>query len=393
MRLKAPFTIVSLNYFAYFMILAAWQPFIVIYLQQAGWTGFLIGLFSAIGPLLAFLTQPLWGLVSDAWGNVRLLYVILVAATAGFVLIFGFFPVSQAFFALAVLMGLTQGPLTAMLDSMAVQTLQKNSNRIGQARLWGSLSFATLALIMGAIFEKHSTAIFPGFVLASAFAALVGAISPAEGSTLNRPDFRLSSIKHAINRPFLFFLGCAFLLQMGLSLTMPFLSLVLLERGASSSVVGYTWGFTALVEIPIFAVTAKLLRRRRPEQLIVTAGVINTLRMLLFAFTPNPWLLVAIHAMEGLAFPLITVSVVLLVDELVEPAFKTTGFTLQAACAYTLPRFLGSIWGGRIMDLFGGTGLFLLGAASTALGTAAMALWRAKFGTPSQSLDQLQLSK
>ena len=83
MRLKAPFTIVSLNYFAYFMILAAWQPFIVIYLQQAGWTGFSIGLFSAIGPLLAFLTQPLWGLVSDAWGNVRLLYVILGAATAG----------------------------------------------------------------------------------------------------------------------------------------------------------------------------------------------------------------------------------------------------------------------------------------------------------------------
>ena len=105
-------------------------------------------------------------------------------------------------------MGLTQGPLTAMLDSMAVQTLQKNSNRIGQARLWGSLSFATLALIMGAIFEKHSTAIFPGFVLASAFAALVGAISPAEGSTLNRPDFRLSSIKHAINRPFLFSSVC-----------------------------------------------------------------------------------------------------------------------------------------------------------------------------------------
>lgn len=393
MRLNNPFSIVSLNYFAYFMTVAAWQPFIVIYLQEAGWTGIAIGLFSAMGPLLAFLTQPLWGLISDAWGNVRLLYIMLISATAGLVLFFAFLPPSPIFFALAVLMGITQGPLTAMLDSMAVQTLQENSNRIGQARLWGSLSFATVALIMGAVFERQSTAIFPAFVLTSAFAVLVSAVMPAQSSSLRRPDFRLSNVKQAVNRPFLFFLGAAFLMQMGISVTTPFLSLVLVERGASSTVVGYTWGITALVEIPIFAITAKLLRHRRPEQLLMAAGMINTLRMALFAFTPNPWLLVLIHAIEGLAFPLITVSVVLLVDELVEPGFKTTGFTLQAACAYTLPRFLGSVWGGQVMDLFGGTGLFLVGAAISALGTAAMALWRAKFGIRPQPLDKLQLPK
>ena len=103
------------------------------------------------------------------------------------------------------------------------------------------------------------------------------------------------------------------------------------RAGASSALVGYAWGGTALVEIPVFAITAKLLRRHRPEQLLITAGLINTLRMFLFAFTPNPWLLVFIHAIEGLAFPLITVGLVLLIDELVKPEFKTTGFTLQAA--------------------------------------------------------------
>ncbi len=379
MRIKTPYTIVSLNYLAFYTTLAAWNPFVVIFLQQAGWTGFEIGVFSAIGPLLAFLTQPLWGLVSDAWGNVRLLYILLLAATAGSVAVFGFLPVSALFFALAVLMGITQGPLSAMLDSMAVKALQEHSSRIGQARLWGSLSFAIVVLVMGTVFDRNNAAIFPAFVLTSCLAIAVSLSMPAQDSSLRQPDFRLGSIRQAVSRPFLFFLGAAFLLQMGNSTVMPFLSLVLVERGASSALVGYAWGGTALVEIPVFAITAKLLRRHRPEQLLITAGLINTLRMFLFAFTPNPWLLVFIHAIEGLAFPLITVGLVLLIDELVKPEFKTTGFTLQAACSHTLPRFLGSVWGGRIMDLFGGTGLFLVGAAITALGTAAMGLWWTKF--------------
>lgn len=391
MGIKSPYAVVSLNYFAYFTAIGAWTPFIAIYLQQAGGTGFAIGLFSAVGPLLSFLTQPLSGLVSDAWGNVRLLYVILLAATAGLAGIFGLLPATTAFFALAVLMGITQGPLSAMLDSMAVQTLGEHSNRIGQARLWGSFSFAAVTLAMGPIFEKNSGAMFPASVFLSVCAMLASLAMPAQTMALRRPDFRLNAVREAVTRPFLFFLGAVFLLQVGLSLTQPFLSLVLLERGANATLVGYAWGITALVEIPFFALTPKLLRRWRPEQLLIAAGAINALRMIAFAFTPNPWLLILIHTLDGVAFPLTTVSVVLLVDNLVEPAFRTTGFTLQSACAHTLPRFLGSISGGRIMDLLGGTGLFLAAAVTTALGCAAVSIWRANSGTQTASSGQLQL--
>ena len=310
-------------------------------------------------------------------GNVRLLYILLLAATAGSVAVFGFLPVSALFFALAVLMGITQGPLSAMLDSMAVKALQEHSNRIGQARLWGSLSFAIVVLVMGTVFDRNNAAIFPAFVLTSCLAIAVSLSMPAQDSSLRQPDFRLGSIRQAVSRP-LFSSVPPFCCRWEFD-RYAFPQLGPGRAGASSALVGYAWGGTALVEIPVFAITAKLLRRHRPEQLLITAGLINTLRMFLFAFTPNPWLLVFIHAIEGLAFPLITVGLVLLIDELVKPEFKTTGFTLQAACSHTLPRFLGSVWGGRIMDLFGGTGLFLVGAAITALGTAAMGLWWTKF--------------
>lgn len=392
MHSKKPFRVVCLNYLAYFMIIGSWTPFITIYLQAAGWSGIEIGLFNALGPLAAFLTQPLWGLVSDAWGNVRLLYILLVAATAGTVAFFGLLPVSGLFLALAVLMGIIQGPLTAMLDSMAVQALDRSSDRIGQARLWGSFSFATVALLMGPIFERSHISIFPAFVITSAFAILASLSMPKLSSTEgHKVDFSLRTVRQAVSRPFLFFLGAAFLLQLGNSTSLPFLSLVLVERGASSTIVGYAWSFTALVEIPVFAITRKLLRRYKPEQLVITAGLIQTLRMFLFAITPNPWMLVLIHCIEGLAFPLTTVAFVLLVDELVEPAFKTTGFTLQSAVTYTLPRFLGGIWGGAILDRLGGAGLYVVGAVTALVGTGAMALWNRKFRSSNVPAPDVQV--
>ena len=219
----------------------------------------------------------------------RLLYILLVAATAGTVAFFGLLPVSGLFLALAVLMGIIQGPLTAMLDSMAVQALDRSSDRIGQARLWGSFSFATVALLMGPIFERSHISIFPAFVITSAFAILASLSMPKLSSTEgHKVDFSLRTVRQAVSRPFLFFLGAAFLLQLGNSTSLPFLSLVLVERGASSTIVGYAWSFTALVEIPVFAITRKLLRRYKPEQLVITAGLIQTLRMFLFAITPNP---------------------------------------------------------------------------------------------------------
>ena len=102
-------------------------------------------------------------------------------------------------------------------------------------------------------------------------------------------------------------------------------------------------------------------------------------------------MLVLIHCIEGLAFPLTTVAFVLLVDELVEPAFKTTGFTLQSAVTYTLPRFLGGIWGGAILDRLGGAGLYVVGAVTALVGTGAMALWNRKFRSSNVPAPDVQV--
>ena len=103
---------VSISYFLFFASLGSLLPYITLYLDAAGWSGISIGIYAAIGPLVTFLTQPLWGYVGDLWGNLPRLFAILALASALSVFVFAFLPVSSVFFVLAVLVGLFQGPLS-----------------------------------------------------------------------------------------------------------------------------------------------------------------------------------------------------------------------------------------------------------------------------------------
>ena len=391
---KRPFILVSINYFAFFMSIGAFSPFITLYLQNAGWSGFQIGLYSAVGPLVTFLTQPLWGLVSDAWGNIRLLYALLLISTGVITVVFKFLPVTAVFLILPVLLGITQGPLNPMLDSMAIQLLGEDRNNLGRTRLWGSISFAFVSFVMGSLFSQDSGAIFYGYALTAVFAALMVFQIPAErlGGGVRQVDFRWNSIRRVLSQRFVTFLGAVFLLQLSHHMALSFLSVVMADRGATSTLVGYAWSFTAIVEIPVFFISTRLLQNYEPEKLLAAAGFITTLRLGLFSISRDPWLMVFTHAIDGLAFPLIMVSLVLIVDKLVPTELRTTGLTVQAAVSITLPRLLGGLLGGRIYDNLGGSMVFYISTVLAFVGSIAIIFWivRDKKATPKQRTPELR---
>lgn len=111
------------------------------------------------------------------------------------------------------------------------------------------------------------------------------------------------------------------------------------------------WSVTALIEIPVFLLSGKLLTRFGPERLLAFAGFFATVRIALFVLAPTLWTMLAAHALDGFAFPLMLVSTILIVFDLVPEQLKTTGQTVYAAVGQTLPRLVGGLAGGRILDL------------------------------------------
>lgn len=366
---------VSISYFLFFASLGSLLPYITLYLDAAGWSGISIGIYAAIGPLVTFLTQPLWGYVGDLWGNLPRLFAILALASALSVFVFAFLPVSSVFFVLAVLVGLFQGPLSPVLDSMGVRMLSQKG-KWGATRLWGSLGFAGVSVIVGAIFDQRSSIIFALYSLGIIITALWVSRLPLAAATSAKPrGFSLTGLARVLRGPFLLLLVTTFLLQFGHHMPTNFLSVVMAERGGSSALIGLAWSITALVEIPVLLGTIRMLDKLSPERLLIISGFVTALRLFVFAFSFNPLLMLVVHASKGLTYATTLVALVLIVDRIVPKEYHATGFTLQTAFTVTLPQLLGGLIGGPIYDAWTGTGLFLAGGSIALLGTVAVGLW------------------
>ena len=56
-------------YFVYFMNIAAFFPFLSLYLKQVGLSGTQIGIITSVGFLVMTMAQPAWGFVSGVSGR------------------------------------------------------------------------------------------------------------------------------------------------------------------------------------------------------------------------------------------------------------------------------------------------------------------------------------
>lgn len=376
MRSKNEFH-VSANYFTLFLIVGSYFPFITIFLYRAGWTGAQVGLFTAIGTLASLVAQPVSGYIADVLGDTKKVYSLLLFLSGTTTLLFGVIPVSLVFFSLSILSGLLQSPLNPMLDSLALVALGEKRNYLGRMRLWGSVSFALITSIMGRLFEFNERSIFLVYFLGALLAILsVRPLPSRQRGNRSREGLSVNwrHVREIANVPLFIFLGLVFLLQLGHSTTINFLSIVMENRGASMSVIGSTWSITAMVEIPIFFLSATLLNRHSPVLVLALGAFMSFVRITAFTLAPTPYLMLAAHALDGLAFPLIIIPGILVVNRLVPERFRTTGQTVYATASATLPRIMGGLIGGTLLDTMGWASLYVTSAFFSIL-SAVLLLW------------------
>ncbi|MDI9411966.1 MAG: MFS transporter [Bacillota bacterium] len=190
---KNRYSAVSLNYFLFFALSGTFIPFIFIYLQSEGWSGVSIGIYSAIGPLVAFLVQPIWGYIADRRGRLPLMFAVLILLSGAIISIYKNVPVGPAFYVLAILLGIFQNPLNPMIDSMSIRALGEQKNSWGLTRLWGSLGFAVSSFIMGKVFTDSPALIFTSYGVGTIFVALAIFVMPFEEKKRKKNPFTTNS--------------------------------------------------------------------------------------------------------------------------------------------------------------------------------------------------------
>ena len=355
-------------YFASFAALVTLLPFLPAWLEARGMIGVRMSAVCAIRPIMGVIAPVAFGLLADVFGwrgsllRVATLCSILamgvIALASGIGIELGFW----ALFLSILVYSFFRAPMTLLAD---VSALEENSS-YGRKRLWGSLGFLTLALLVGWLIDPAELAPLPVavmLVLVPAF--LVSFALPRGGGRPSRPVFRdarrLAGSWHY--RWFLITVVAWTASHAGYNLI---ISLYLRDLGATTAFIGVAWAVATLAEVGLMAVSSPLIGRFGAPALLVAGIAITAVRWLLIGSVQSLPVLLALQPLHAISFALVWVSALAFVKESAPDHVLATG---QGLCstAFAVGGGLGTMAWGPLYAHSGGVPVFHATAALAGL--------------------------
>jgi PPP family 3-phenylpropionic acid transporter len=355
----------ALYYFSYFAAAGTFMPFLAVFYAHRGLSGSEIGVLLGIGPLVALLVTPAVAALADRRSRrVRTLSLAL----AGTALCLLALPLPGSFATLlpvVVVLALVSGPVNPLGDSVIAAMAAHNRLAFGKLRFWGSLSWALVATLGGALYQEAGFSLmFPlaalFFLATSLIAGLLPEERPSEAQA-QRPlrmvlrDRRLSVLMIA-----------TFALGLSTSMAMTFAG-VYLDRLSGQFLVGLFAGAAAAAELPMMHWSEGIMRRLGGPGALVLAYALFGSAYLGVALLTAPLLLLGMALIRGFGLGLFTPTNVRIVAGWAPPGLSATYQGLMSASLWGLAPLVAAPLGGVIYDALGPTALFLTCVAAAAL--------------------------
>ncbi|WP_437764193.1 MFS transporter [Sorangium sp. So ce281] len=352
---------ISLYYFGIFAVLGVYLPLFPSWLEARGMQGLAMGAIAATLPAMGLVAPPVFGLIADALG-VRVW--LIRAACAGAFVVFALLALSSALgvslgfaglFVAALAFAFFRSPMFTMADVVAVEASASSGIAYGRLRLWGSISFALMAIASGALVDPARPAAFPATIAACLLIAF--AISwalPARGEALFRrsgPRDGAADAAGAARAPaaggsvrqrarallqshdFRLFLAASFLAQSATSSYDLCYTLHLRDIGFPESLVGVAWAVGVAGEIALMAFSGPLLKRFAPPTVLAFAFAGASLRWALLSYVRFWPALLAIQPLHAVSFGMMWVASLAYTRDRSPPEILATAQGLFSASA------------------------------------------------------------
>ncbi len=373
-RSVVPYWKLSGFYFFYFASLGVLVPYWSLYLKSLGFSSLAIGALVAILPATKLVAPYIWGWLADhTRRSMLIIRVSSLLALMSFALVF----ISQQLWWLTFAMLLFSFFWNATLpqfEAMTLNHLGENSHHYSMIRLWGSLGFIVIVVLIGDLLQTHGTDVIPLVVLLTfVFILLFSFIVPEK---LNTPHADHSPIWHVIKQPkVMAFLVVCFLMLCSHGPYYTFYTIFLEEQGYSSHMIGILWAVGVIAEIIIFLLMHRMLPTFGARKLLVVTLLLTTMRWLLIGFYVDSlaMLLLAqlLHAFSFGVFHSVGIS---LVHEYFTGSHQGRGQALYASMSFGAGVAVGSLISGLLWDSMGATVLFVFASCCTVVALAIV--WR-----------------
>ena len=374
-------SLTKLLFFSYYLSWGALSPYISRYFSKVGLSGAEIGFLQGLTALLALFIPPIWGFIADAkkWEK-QMLLLSLYGMALGLMLYY--YSHNFLFLLIATLIyASANGPISPLLDSIALKAAEVSESSYGNIRLYGSVGYAVLASLMPYLYNSAGN---PGiiFLVSLLFVALTillvyrlpeDVVSTKvflgnSFSSLRKGFFRL------IKEPaFAGLMIIAFLARVAVVPYYNFFAMYLEGLQASTFIVGNTWFVAILGEVLVLYNSERWLRKIGTKKLLLISLALSATRWLIYANVTNPWIIFSLQWLHGFTFAALHAVIVKLVKKLAPSGMEVSAQSLYAAVNLGLGGFVGSIVMGYIYDYFGGAeaivqsvgALFVLSAVLT----------------------------
>lgn len=364
-RERYPWIFVSFYAISY-MAYAISNTFFPIYYKQLGYSGSSLGLLLSVGPFVALLSQPFWGIMADRASSKNLILQIIcaVSTVSIFLLVadsrFYFLSLSFAIFSFFYY------PLFALGDTITLEYLKNTSWNFGPIRLAGTFGFAVMAIIAGKLASMNITNIFFLFSACTAVSFLIARKLPVvRGHQHGRQ--KISILALLKNREFMF-LSVFFLAVMSsMGFYYSFYPVYYEQLGAGRTLVGVSMFVSAVSETPFLLFSSRISRKFHAKYILLGSAAAICLRWLLIYLVSSPYALLPLMLLHGTTFIVMSYAMATYVNNNIPAVLKASGQAVNWIISLGLSRIAGSILGGILVDKYGIRQVFLFNSLFVAV--------------------------
>ncbi len=341
---------IGAGYFWFYAGVGAFIPFNVLYYRSLGFSGMEVGVLTALPAIGTALTGPIWGLMADSYGLHRQIVRAVLLAAVLIILSLTQITTFVPFLIAMAMLSLVLVPVPSLLDSYAVSAVERGGAPYGVLRIFGSLGFTSIVLVLGRVMAGNLSSVFI-YVYAACYviAFLVAWRLPALGERQPRNVF--GGMRAVVeNHGYRLLLLVAFLISTGYAALNIYLTLHIQSLGGSTSIAGIAFATSALSELPIIGFGAVILRRVGARNVIFIALAVYAVRFALLGFAPTTSFVLIAQALHGLSFGMFLIASVTLAHRLVGRQHAATAQALLAMVSMGLGSIIGSFSGGIAID-------------------------------------------
>jgi nucleoside transporter len=381
--------------FLQYAIWGAWAPVLSSYLiNDLGFSGGQVGWIYALLPLATIISPFIGGQVADRWFSSEKVIGFLALTGGVLLLVVSRTSDFNVMFVLMLVYSLLYAPTLALTNSIAMINLEDSEAEFGKIRVWGTLGWIAAGWLLTGwrwAGQDGMLPIAPGDTLF--LAGLISIVMGVQSFTLPhtppqkegvKPWAFLESLKMLKTRDFAIFVGITFVVATELEfyyiLTAPFLES---DRiGVSSASVPAVMTIAQVAEIFVMAFLLSHWLKKYGMRKTLAIGVVAwPIRYIIFAIGAPAWLVIASLALHGFCYVFFFVAAFIYVDKVAPPDIRASAQSLIAIVALGFGRFLGSLFAGKIRDVFTVAGatnwtlVFLVPCALTVLCAVAFLLF------------------